>query len=289
MTTNKYFDHQHNRQIFVDSDGCDLCDWDRLWGSCQFARHVSGFKIFLAPDRLLVADEYATSDPYSVENNIERPFHRNRISLTIELVREAVSLLSYNPEILDLGCGQGHITEMIRRALPESRLTGLDYSSSAIKYAHEHFPEIDFSVGDIHDAPYAPMFFDVVVCNNVWEHVADPLLLLRKIKRIIKPGGHLVISTPSRYRTQNLVRALRGKPVVLMSRYHVTEYTVGQVGEQLAHEGFSVKKALSRPSGESMKERVVRMVLSKLILVTGSHHQLGSTVFYLAQGNVRRR
>lgn len=122
------------------------------------------------------------------------------------------------------------------------------------------------------------------MCNNLWEHVPDPLLLLSKIKRIVKLGGHLIISTPSRYRTDNLVRILRGKPVNFMSQHHVTEYTVGQVKEQLRYGGFEVKSVLSRPiSAGSMKANVARWVCSKLISMVGSHHQLEATVFYLAQ------
>jgi 2-polyprenyl-3-methyl-5-hydroxy-6-metoxy-1,4-benzoquinol methylase len=233
---------------------------------------------------LKVSDEYADSDPYTVEQNINSEFHTRRIELTVELVREAVSLRQNTPQILDLGCGQGHFTEKIRQALIGAKVTGLDYSVSAIEYAHEHFPEIDFEVGDAYESPYARSFFDVVVCNNLWEHVPDPLFLLSRIKRTVKPGGYLIISTPSRYRIGNLVRILRGKPVALISRHHVTEYTVGQVKEQLAYGGFEVKRVLSRPiSAGSLKANVARMVFSKFISMVGSHHQLEATVFYLAQ------
>jgi hypothetical protein len=69
-----------------------------------------------------------------------------------------------------------------------------------------------------------------------------------------------------------------------MSQHHVTEYTVGQIKEQLAYGGFQVKKVVSRPiSAGSLKANIARMVFSKLISMVGSHHQLEETVFYLAQ------
>jgi hypothetical protein len=72
--------------------------------------------------------------------------------------------------------------------------------------------------------------------------------------------------------------------VVFVSRHHVTEYTVGQVKEQLAYGGFEVRRILSRPiSAGSIKANVARWVLSNLISIIGSHHQLEATVFYLAQ------
>ncbi len=284
MLESKYYDYTNNRSLNLESDGCDLADWNQLYGDYRFARHPKGFRIFLPPDKLVISDEYAQSDPYTVEENIKSEFHIRRIDLTVTLIREAVSLMQDTPQILDLGCGQGHITEKIRQSFNIAQVTGLDYSVSAIEYAHEHFPQIDFAVGDAYDSPYSPMYFDVVVCNNLWEHVPDPLFLLSRIKRIIKPSGYLVLSTPSRYRVGNLVRVLKGDPVAFMSKHHVTEYTVGQVKEQLAYGGFEVRKILSKPiSVGSLKANATRWVLSKLISMVGSHHQLEATVFYLAQ------
>ena len=284
MQEPKYYNYTNNRTLNLELDGCDLAEWEKANGECIFARHPKGFKIFLPQDMLASNDEYGETDPYTVEQNIESDFHTRRIELTIDLVREAVSLTHYTPQILDLGCGQGHITEMIRQAIEGAELTGLDYSISAIKYAHVHFPKIDFAVGDAYDSPYSCGFFDVVVCNNLWEHVPDPLFLLSRIKRNIKPGGYLIVSTPSRYRIGNLVRILRGKPVVFMSQHHVTEYTIGQVKEQLAYGGFEVRRVLSRAiSARSLKGKLAQWALSKLISRIRSHHKLESTVFYLAQ------
>ena len=284
MQDTKYYTHKHDRPLNLELDGCPLAEWDQLYGKALFATHPKGFRVFLSPDRIAASDEYADSDPYTVEQDIDSAFHRRRKDLTVDLVREAVSSVQRTPRLLDLGCGQGHITEAIRQALHSADVTGLDYSISAIDYAHAHFPAIDFAVGDAYESPYAQGFFDVVVCNNLWEHVPDPLRLLSRIKGTLRPGGYIVLSTPSRYRVANLVRILRGKSVMLMSPHHVTEYTVGQVVEQLAYGGFQVRRILSRPiSGGSLKAEVVRRLLAMWMALVGSHHQLEATVFYLAQ------
>ncbi len=284
MPRSKYYDHRNNQPIDLSRDGCDLVDWNRLYQESQFARHPSGFNIFLAPDKLLASDEYLESDPYTVEENINSEFHTHRFEVTLELVREAVSSIKGAPKILDLGCGQGHITEKIREAFSDGEVTGLDYSVSAIEYAHKHFPKNDFSVGDAYHCPYTDGYFDIVVCNNIWEHVPDPLYLLSRIKRSIKSGGYLIVSTPSRYRVINLVRILRGQKIVFMSQHHVTEYTVGQVKEQLAYGGFDVRRVASRSvSLLSKKGNFAKYIFTKLVKSLRSHHQLGPTVFYLAQ------
>ena len=85
-----------------------------------------------------------------------------------------------------------------------------------------------------------------------------PLQMLKKIERSLKPGGHLIISTPSRYRLPNLIRVLVGKPIVLGSRQHVTEYSVGQVMEQLKYLGYEVeynrKTSVVRRSSDIQKD-----------------------------------
>lgn len=284
MHSEKYYDYQNDKSLDMDSDGCDLAQWDSLYGHYRFARSSKGFPIFLPPDKLNANDEYVDSDPYTVEQNIDSEFHKRRIEITVDLIREAALLRQNTQQVLDLGCGQGHITDKIRQALNDVEVTALDYSVSAIEYAHEHFPKIDFAVGDAYDPPYKKGFFDVVVCNNLWEHVPDPLFLLKQIRRIVKPGGHIIISTPSRYRIRNLVRIVSGSSVSFMSHHHVTEYTVGQVKEQLRYGGFVVKTVLSRPiSTGGLKVNVARWFFSKLISMVGSHHQLEATVFYLAQ------
>ena len=284
MSSAKYFNHQTGKFIDLEQDGCTLDEWQHPNGSEAFARHPLGYKIFLPAEKIKTNDEYADVDPYSVEEHIDHPFHKRRMDLTIQLVREAVGMVKGIPQILDLGCGEGHITEKIRQEIPAAEYTGLDYSISAIAYAHSHFPQIDFSVGDAYQSPYSDSFFDVIVCNNLWEHVSDPLFLLSKIEKMLKPGGSLIISTPSRYRLGNLVRVLRGKPVVFLSKYHVTEYSVGQVIEQLTYGGFLVKRVLSRPIPQvSLKAKVGGGLLAMFIALVGSHHQLESTVFYLAE------
>ncbi|MGD8484186.1 MAG: class I SAM-dependent methyltransferase [Thioalkalispiraceae bacterium] len=284
MSKHKYYDFTNNRPINLNSDGCALAEWRQRPKGCHFAKHPRGFKVFLPPDKIEACDEYAESDPYTVEQNLDGSFHSRRVELTVDLIRDAVGSLQDTPRILDLGCGQGHITEKIRQSLDRAEITGLDYSVSAIEYAHEHFPEIDFAVGDAYNNPYSPGYFDVVICNNLWEHVPDPLHLLSRIKRTIKPGGYLIISTPSRYRIGNLIRVLRGKPVTFMSKHHVTEYTVGQVKEQLGYGGFEVKEVKTKPiPAWSIKMSIARSIFSRLISMLDSHHQLESTVFYLAK------
>mgnify|MGYP001092260761 CR=1 FL=1 len=253
------------------------------YGKVSFSKHSKGFLVFLPPHELAMCDEYSEFDPYTVETNIESDFHRRRIECTLQMVKEANNNIQCAPRILDLGCGQGHITYKILQAFPDAEISGLDYSISAIEYAVDHFSGIDFSVGNAYGCPYTWNYFDIVVCNNLWEHVPDPLFLLSRITGILKQGGFIVISTPSQYRLGNLMRILRGKSVTLMSKHHVTEYSVGQVVEQLKYGGYQVNKIFSKPIKMRNLKSQIALALSFILAIVGSHHQLESTVFYLAQ------
>jgi ubiquinone/menaquinone biosynthesis C-methylase UbiE len=251
------------------------------------AVHRKGFKIFLPPEKIEASDEYGHGDPYEVE--LETPFQIRRINCTIRLARRALAECAQRPKILDIGCGLGHLTAALSREFPNAELSGLDYSISAIDSAIDLYPEIDFAVGDAHHLPYGADYFDLVLCNNIWEHVPDPLRMLQSIRKVLRPGGFVIISTPSRYRFENIIRLLRGKTVEFNSTLHVTEYSVGQVIEQLRFGEFEVLSHYSESMPikyVSLRQMVVYGVglrlLRKAYALYGRQHDLEGTVFFLA-------
>ncbi|NOZ25652.1 MAG: class I SAM-dependent methyltransferase [Nitrospirae bacterium] len=286
----KYYDWSRSRPLST-ADGCTYEDWkEDSCGGFAFAVHPDGFPVFLPYRRLCDSDEYSGGDPYEVEANMEGWFHTQRIDSTLYLLRAALDEGRTAPRILDIGCGQGHITAAIRERFPEAEISGLDSSLTAVRYAVKRFPGIDFCVADACDPPYSGEYFDVVVCNNVWEHVPAPLLMLKAAGRVLKSRGFLIVSTPSRYRFSNILRVLRGRRAVLMSPHHVTEYTVGQVVEQLRWGGFEVKRIHSKPlsvRAVTLKSMVAyRLILPAVrtyLRMVNSEHVLEDTAFFLAR------
>lgn len=292
MTTHGANDcyYDWNNRLPVSTDAAEpFSQWmHETHPASRFALHPDGFFVFLPPDRLSDADEYLDGDPYRVSSNFETPFQRHRVQMTRALVRKGLGSAT-TPRILDVACGEGHLTAAIRQEFPQASISAFDTSLSAIRRACRTYPGIDFAVADACAPPYRPDYFDCVVCNNIWEHVPDPLLLLRNIRRSLRPQGCLIISTPSRYRLNNLLRVLTGRPVVLASSYHVTEYSVGQVCEQLRYGGFQVEAIEGRmtwpqtPGVKSAAQYAAGRLLETLARAFGSHHHLGQTAFYLAR------
>jgi len=270
--------------VFGDASGCTLEQW-RPDSHARFAVHPHGFPIF-DPAHALASDEYESGDPYQAES--ASSFQSNRQELTLELLSD---LRRRRPleRIVDVGCGVGQITRLFAQAFPEAAVYGIDRSVQAIARATEAPSSIHFAAADAYDLPFAPESMDAVICNNIWEHVPDPLRLLGELSRVLRRGGGLIVSTPSRYRIENLARVLQGKPVEHMSRHHVTEYSVGQMIELFRFGGFEVVGRRSRmvlPGRLTPKDRVlywlVAPALRTAVRLTESHHDLASTVFFLA-------
>lgn len=289
----KYHDWEKHQPLVVEA-GCALEQWMAGRKEARFSFHPLGFPVFLGPEELALSDEYREGDPYSAAEGLEKwpAFQNRRLQMTLQLMEEALDKLDTGdgaPCVLDIACGVGIITAAIKNRFPGTEVFGIDYSLSAIEEAARTHAEIEFAVGDAYRLPYAPGCVDVAVLNNIWEHVPDPLHLLECVKRVLRPGGYVIISTPSRYRFRNMVRVCFGMPVVFMSKQHVTEYTVGQVLEQLRFAGMDariVDEPLKGPSGGVLRfiafklaVPVVRMVLR----LVGSHHSPEETVFYLAR------
>jgi ubiquinone/menaquinone biosynthesis C-methylase UbiE len=285
--TSKYYDVAEGR-LLVPEDGCEYDRWREGDADAKFAFHDEGFLVFLPSSEIAASDEYSEGDPYDVSGAMAQSsaFHKRRISCAIKMMERALGDASCVSRILDVGCGQGEVAAEVKGEFPEAEISGLDYSISAIRAATARHTDIDFVVASAYDLPYPPGYFDVVLCANIWEHVPDPLLLLKAVGRVLKPNGHVIISTPSRYRFRNLRRALRGKPVELISKHHVTEYTVGQVIEQLRFGGFDCEvysEPLERSSRRSLTELVVIPACRFVLRMLKSHHSLEETVFYLGK------
>ena len=278
---NNYFDFKKRTTINHDVQCCDMETWRKNSFEYSCCKHPNGFCIFLNPEEIDKYDEYKINqDPFSILRDFDNAFHKRRLKCTIDLIKSLNS--ESRCKLLDIGCGQGLLTNAFKKEFSDYDVYGLDRSITAIEYANSNFSNIDFVVADAYNAPFEEEYFDIIVCNNIWEHLPDPLNMLNSIRRILKINGQLIISTPSRYHVRNLVRALMGKNVIL-SKHHITEYTVGQIEEQLKFGGFKIHKTYSPIIKEAdWKMQALKLIFYCFLRTIKSHHVLESTVFYSA-------
>lgn len=254
-----------------------------------------GVKVFLELGEAERFDEWKEGEPYGDEADFRGRWHQNRIRMGIEMVLNAAAGFSGPVRILDLGCGPVQVTFRLTEAIPGARVCALDHSLSALKRVGKRCPGVELVLADALDLPCEDGSFDIVLSLNLYEHVHCPVLLLEEVRRVLAPGGALVLSTPSRYRWRNVARILRRRQVSFMSSSHVTEYSIGQVREMLAYSGFVVERVDSVPAlrkGRSVRRLPGRAVevLANVVArrVLRDAHSLSSTVFFLARKGKER-
>ncbi len=99
---------------------------------------------------------------------------------------------SYNDDIenfLDIGCGTGHFLSKVSPIV--ENLYGID------PHNYENKKIDGIRQGTIENLPFENNFFDFVSCLDVIEHVKNPKEALDSILRVLKPGGHAIITVPA--------------------------------------------------------------------------------------------
>jgi len=104
-------------------------------------------------------------------------------------------------QALDIGCGGGILTESLARN--GAFVTGIDMGTAPLQVArlhrHESDLEIDYQQMTAEAmAQQYPGKFDVVTCLEMLEHVPDPGSVISACRRLLKPNGHLFLSTINR-------------------------------------------------------------------------------------------
>jgi len=98
--------------------------------------------------------------------------------------------------VVDLGCGRGHVLNVISKVRPECVLTGLDFSETILDEAHVRYPTINFIKGDLYHSPFKDNEFDYAISTQCLEHLDDPELAIKEMARIVKTGGKAMLTTP---------------------------------------------------------------------------------------------
>jgi len=128
--------------------------------------------------------------------------------------------------VLDVACGAGYGTNILAQVAAEA--TGLDIDAAAVRKAKRKYrrSNIKFVAGDCYDMPFEAGSFDVVVANEMIEHIDDHDRFIDEVKRVLRPGGSLLVSTPNkpvynRYKEPNV--------------FHVSEMDIPEFRDLLEH------------------------------------------------------
>jgi 2-polyprenyl-3-methyl-5-hydroxy-6-metoxy-1,4-benzoquinol methylase len=144
--------------------------------------------------------------------------------------------------VLDAGCGEALLASELARA--GYSVVGVDVAREPLRRARERDPELDLRVvpGD-GEWPLPDASFDLVWASELLEHVTDTLGVMSELRRVLRSGGTLAVTTPAHSRLSLLALALAPARGAVESHFdprgdHVRFYTRGSLAALLDEFGF---------------------------------------------------
>jgi ubiquinone/menaquinone biosynthesis C-methylase UbiE len=98
---------------------------------------------------------------------------------------------------LECGCGPGFLLALFEEWFPESQLIGLDSDLRLLQSAAGRTNRTRLFLGAAETLPFDNSTFDLVITLHMIEHLPAPELFLKEARRVLKPGGFLVLATPN--------------------------------------------------------------------------------------------
>jgi methionine biosynthesis protein MetW len=202
-------------------------------------------------------------------------FHRivlDRLFNPLENPRHEVALHLLNPgnRLLDIGCWDGHLLELIRQAGLYKELYGVDILFEAVEKVKSK--GFNAKIVDLNSESLAfpGEYFDAVTLLAVLEHVFDPNAVIREIKRVLRPGGTLIIDVPNVASFTNRTRILFGHMPVTSGDpgwdgghlHYFTKYTLDKF---LLSEGFKITAKKTTGGRPFLREWWLSLLAGELI------------------------
>jgi ubiquinone/menaquinone biosynthesis C-methylase UbiE len=98
--------------------------------------------------------------------------------------------------VVDIACGRGRYSPIIKEAFPSCQIIGIDISPVALELAMKHSPEDHFIAAACESLPLADDAVDMIFSIETLEHVLDVSATIQEWGRILRPGGRILFTTP---------------------------------------------------------------------------------------------
>lgn len=187
---------------------------------------------------------------YRSSNPTRRWLHCSRRDWIVEALRRHAPAAP--GRALEVGPGSGIYLPVLARLFQE--VVASDIEAAFLKHAaslQHGLSNLQLALDNICDSALPPASFDLILCTEVVEHIADSAAALRGMRRLLKPGGVLVLSTPQRYSPLEqaariaflpgvigLVRRIYKEPV--LETGHINLMTARTVQRQLREADFAL-------------------------------------------------
>ena len=205
-------------------------------------------------------------------------FNNPNLKLYDFMISEALKLnvSKKNPVLLDVGCGNGAFLKHVLKRAPNFKLYGIDLISN--KHPHITFMKCDFMAENVElDA-------DIVCALAVIEHVDNPILFVRKIKKLLNSNGLVFVMTINNnsllYRIARILNKIGMHAAYdrIYSHHHLQHYTNKSLRKLMEMNGFEVLmqknhgrplKSVDVPEGSFLLQNSYLAAVSFIFLISG--------------------
>ncbi|MBI3234617.1 MAG: methyltransferase domain-containing protein [Bacteroidetes bacterium] len=97
--------------------------------------------------------------------------------------------------ILDFGCGDGRFSSMLGFI---GKTDGVDLSVEAVAISNQRFPHVNYISGDVNTIQLNPDYYDIIISQEVIEHLEDQETYIKQCAKFLKKGGILILTTPNK-------------------------------------------------------------------------------------------
>lgn len=131
---------------------------------------------------------------------------------TYEAVLDIVKIIPKSTSLLDIGCAEGIKTIRYAKILsvPIEKVCGIELKPKYVRLAQERFKVLSINL-EYDTFPFQDQEIEVIICNQILEHLKNIFLPLSEMDRVLKIGGHLIIGIPNIAALQNRFFILFGR------------------------------------------------------------------------------
>lgn len=164
--------------------------------------------------------------------------HRDPVSY--HRLKMTARYIDPSARILDFGVGYGWIIPLLLEKNPGLDYTGVDFSAVSIEKLRTQYPALTFMQGDTKALPAGS--FDYCLALEVFEHIEPKNVLgvYKELNRLLKPGGHVVISVPAWEDLVTMCHICSACGSLQSNVGHIRSYTPELLSAELALSGFQV-------------------------------------------------